>query len=438
MGLRKLTLSSLLETNKRLQNILSTVARTMDGKRKSRGSLQLDIPNSTLDDLCSRFLLNIPATEKHDMIRLCFQIELAHWFYLDFHRQEKPALPDCKVREFAKLVFLKYPFLLKPSNANVDEVIEKWREYKRSVPTYGAVILDETMEHVLLVQGFVVRSNWGFPKGKVNKDETPEACAAREVMEETGFDITSYIKPSQFIELQIMEQLTRLYYVVGVPALTKFEPKTRGEIKSVEWFNLDDLPCHKKDQTPKQNLSLGPNSFFMVIPFVKAIRKWVSTQKNQLQVNGKRPTRNSSPSKKPQLLNKKVEGMTKAEFESSSSKTLVDNAKSQPKPASLTKDDELRQRQYFSRANNKELQTILNIKSRKDSTQGKRNGVQNHLNYPPSPVPSHSYSASRGRGRTYCESMPDCWKNFKIDEEALMKIIDEFAPFRVHTQQHRS
>lgn len=33
----------------------------------------------------------------------------------------------------------------------------------------------------LMVQGFWVKASWGFPKGKVNKDEEPINCAVREV-----------------------------------------------------------------------------------------------------------------------------------------------------------------------------------------------------------------------------------------------------------------
>ncbi|KAK6035612.1 hypothetical protein COOONC_26883, partial [Cooperia oncophora] len=47
-------------------------------------------------------------------------------------------------------------------------VIDEWRWYKSTVPTYGAILLDETLNHVLLVQGFYASKNsWGFPKGKV-------------------------------------------------------------------------------------------------------------------------------------------------------------------------------------------------------------------------------------------------------------------------------
>jgi hypothetical protein len=59
------------------------------------------IPEEIMDDLCSRFLLNIPSTEKEDMIRLMFQVELAHWFYIDFHRVQTPQLPEMRLPQFS-------------------------------------------------------------------------------------------------------------------------------------------------------------------------------------------------------------------------------------------------------------------------------------------------------------------------------------------------
>ncbi|CAL8363350.1 unnamed protein product [Merluccius merluccius] len=233
---------------------------------------RVDIPSGLLDDLCSRFILHIPSEERDNAIRVCFQIELAHWFYLDFCMQNTPGLPQCGIRDFAKAVFHHCPFLL-PKGEDVQKVIEQWKEYKMGVPTYGAIILDESLNEVLLVQGYLAKSGWGFPKGKVNEDEAPHDCAVREVMEETGFDIKDRICKDMYIEQKIVDQLARLYIITGVSKDTKFNPKTRKEIRNIEWFPVEKLPCHRNDMTPKSKLGLAPNRFFMVIPFVRPLRE---------------------------------------------------------------------------------------------------------------------------------------------------------------------
>ena len=78
------------------------------------------------------------------------------------------------------LVFQHCPFL-RDNIANLDAIVSRWRDYKYSVPTYGAVLIDPTYEHVLLVRGFYSRESWGFPKGKVQENESPLKCAIREV-----------------------------------------------------------------------------------------------------------------------------------------------------------------------------------------------------------------------------------------------------------------
>uniref|UniRef100_A0A8C9VDS4 mRNA-decapping enzyme 2 n=1 Tax=Scleropages formosus TaxID=113540 RepID=A0A8C9VDS4_SCLFO len=223
-----------------------------------------EIRNGDLQVQSHRFILHIPSEERDNAIRVCFQIELAHWFYLDFCMQNSPGLPQCGIRDFAK---------------DVQKVLEQWKEYKMGVPTYGAIILDETYNNVLLVQGYLAKSGWGFPKGKVNEDEAPHDCAVREVLEETGFDIRDRICKDVFIEQKITDQLARLYIIPGVPKETKFNPKTRKEIRNIEWFPVDKLPCHRNDMTPKSKLGLAPNKFFMAIPFIRPLREWIAKHK---------------------------------------------------------------------------------------------------------------------------------------------------------------
>lgn len=260
----------------------------------------------------------MPEEDRNDLIRVFFQIEIAHWFYLDFYcddstysssssgnssgsnsssqsssssggsssssassdseseeapnviaRKSHPhPLKPCSIRHFAAQIFRYCPYLMQHSH-NVDDILSNWRLFKHAVPTNGAIILDPSRKNVLLVQGFWAKASWGFPKGKVNEHESEASCARREVLEETGFDIEPSMRPDDYLEIQMQEQVIRLYIIDGVSMKTKFEPKTRKEIKEVRWFPIDDLPVHRKDHRTKHRLGYSPNSFFMVIPFVK-------------------------------------------------------------------------------------------------------------------------------------------------------------------------
>lgn len=175
-------------------------------------------------------------------------------------------------------VFSHCKFLLEDEERTVETILDEWKEYKMAVPTYGAIMLDSTMESVLLVQGFWSKVSWGFPKGKVNEVESPINCAVREVREETGYDIGSLINEEDYIEYVMNGQTICLYIVTGIPLNTKFVPQTRKEIKALQWFSVAGLPAHKKDTTSKLSLGLNPNSFFMVMPFVKPLRRWIANK----------------------------------------------------------------------------------------------------------------------------------------------------------------
>ena len=53
----------------------------------------------------------------------------------------------------------------------------------------------------------------------------------KQVLEETGFDISNLIDREEYIEYKMHEQLSRLYLVPGVSKETAFAPRTRKEIK---------------------------------------------------------------------------------------------------------------------------------------------------------------------------------------------------------------
>ncbi|XP_060873736.1 m7GpppN-mRNA hydrolase [Metopolophium dirhodum] len=279
--------------------------------KKGDQMIQNKLTKEILDDLSCRFIINVPEVERQNLIRICFQIELAHWFYIDFYCDEHNLKPY-GINQFALHMFRHIPFL-RSRESQVLDVLKEWREYKRSVPTYGAILLNEDMTQVLLVQSYWTKTSWGFPKGKVNQDEDPLNCAVREVYEEIGYDIGSVINKNDYIETVLNDQINRLYIVPGVSMKTKFSPQTRNEIGSIEWFALDKLPSNRRDHIAAK--SLNKHSFYMVLPFIRQLKSWVVKKRIKEKQNAKPPKNSKHPSKNSKLPPK-------------SSKSLVENPKS--------------------------------------------------------------------------------------------------------------
>eukprot|EP00878_Enallax_costatus_P037562 GHUV01042438.1.p1 GENE.GHUV01042438.1~~GHUV01042438.1.p1 ORF type:complete len:131 (-),score=27.87 GHUV01042438.1:479-871(-) len=59
--------------------------------------------------------------------------------------------------------------------------MEKFKAFKKNVPVMGGILLDKTLQRVLLVKGWKNTACWGFPRGKIHENETDTQCAVREV-----------------------------------------------------------------------------------------------------------------------------------------------------------------------------------------------------------------------------------------------------------------
>lgn len=118
------------------------------------------------------------------------------------------------------------------------------------------------MTKVLLVKGWKSNATWGFPRGKINKDEPDDLCAIREVYEEIGFDISPYLNPTEFVDITVRQKNFKLYIVHGIPGSAKFCPQTRKEISKIEWHDVDTLPAFSS-QTKASNVPA--NQYFWLL-----------------------------------------------------------------------------------------------------------------------------------------------------------------------------
>ncbi|KAJ5408853.1 hypothetical protein N7509_002736 [Penicillium cosmopolitanum] len=252
-----------------------------------------------LDDLCVRFIINLPREELESVERICFQVEEAQWFYEDFIRPLDPALPSLTLKTFAMRIFQHCPLMSQWSTYHHQAAFSEFLAYKTRVPVRGAILLNEDMDEVVLVKGWKKGANWSFPRGKINKGEKDLDCAIREVYEETGFDVreANLVKDEdsvKYIEITMREQHMRLYVFPGVPQDTYFEPRTRKEISKIEWYKLTELPTLKKNKQHDEGLAVAnANKFYMVAPFLHPLKKWIAQQKkisSRVQVSAKHPS----------------------------------------------------------------------------------------------------------------------------------------------------
>ena len=219
-----------------------------------------------IEELSSRFILNLPDEELTSLERICFQVEQAHWYYEDFIREENHKLPQLALKKFTEMMFAHCPVL---QHWDSTQAFNKFMAYKTKVPVCGAIMLNDTWDKCVLVKGWKSSSGWGFPKGKQNEAETTWACAIREVQEETGYNLSGQINPDHCIEINNSEQVVTLFIVPGVPEDYEFRTKTRKEISKIEWFKLVDLPNWKRSKQ-------SSGKFYLIAPFINPLKTFIN------------------------------------------------------------------------------------------------------------------------------------------------------------------
>lgn len=242
-----------------------------------------------LDDLCVRFIVNLPQEELQAPERICFQIEEAQWFYEDFIRPLDPSLPSLALADFSSRILKHCPLTSGYSDELHQQAFRNFMNYKTRVPVRGALMLNEDMDKILLVKGWKKNATWSFPRGKINKDEDDLVCAIREVWEETGYDIEKAgLVPTDrnvhSIDVTMREQNLKMFVFRGVPLDTSFETQTRKEIGKIGWFPLKDLPTFNNKKRSTNPIigeadTISPNKLYMVAPFLQPLKKWITQQK---------------------------------------------------------------------------------------------------------------------------------------------------------------
>ncbi|WFD46332.1 5'-(N(7)-methylguanosine 5'-triphospho)-[mRNA] hydrolase [Malassezia furfur] len=111
-----------------------------------------------LENLSCRFIVNLPANELASIERIGFQVEQAHWFYLDFLCPLNPDLPELNLKRFSEEILhvssLVVPLIrlyMEKGPKSLELAFSQFMQYKTRVPVCGAILLNKDWNKVRCV-----------------------------------------------------------------------------------------------------------------------------------------------------------------------------------------------------------------------------------------------------------------------------------------------
>ncbi len=115
----------------------------------------------------------------------------------------------------------------------------------------GGLVQNEKKEILLIFR----RGKWDLPKGKLDKGETLEACAVREVEEETGLQKVKLLSPLTITYHTYHEGARFIlkeshWYRMKVMGEQKLVPQLEEAITEIKWVNPIDLEKYMKNAYP--------------------------------------------------------------------------------------------------------------------------------------------------------------------------------------------
>ena len=106
----------------------------------------------------------------------------------------------------------------------------------------GGIVQNENKELLFIFR----RGKWDLPKGKMEKNESPEICAAREIEEETGvrnLQLKNKIGETYHLYDEFGKHILKIshWFYFTCQSGQHTQPQTEEDITEVKWFKTKDI-----------------------------------------------------------------------------------------------------------------------------------------------------------------------------------------------------
>lgn len=111
---------------------------------------------------------------------------------------------------------------------------------KKTIIAAGGLVVNEKKELLMIFR----RGKWDLPKGKLDKGESIEACAIREVKEETGIGQVRLVKFigkthheyfDQWLKADVLKE--SVWYEMETSSSETLIPQTEEDILEIRWMD---------------------------------------------------------------------------------------------------------------------------------------------------------------------------------------------------------
>lgn len=125
---------------------------------------------------------------------------------------------------------------------NVEEALAAFKSHLHVIVAAGGLVYTEQNEVLLIFR----KGKWDLPKGKLDEGEELEACALREIEEETGANGLAIDKPLLITYHTYFEGEKHIlkeshWYLIKSAKKTPLKPQTEEDIEKCEWVPAEKL-----------------------------------------------------------------------------------------------------------------------------------------------------------------------------------------------------